>query len=150
MLERAAKATEKLLYGPRIPLNDEINARFENPRVISLHVASEGDDKQQGLGNMRQGWREGLKVLAQKLQKEESLKEVTTIVATSWFIRVVGPMFEELGFNVDYTDTDPEGKYFRNRNTIRNRMVGVPEKYREVKVCFAKMSREELLQRYGS
>ena len=141
---------EQLIYGPRVELNDLLSARFENRTSVSLHVSPTGDrEKQRAIGETRQGWRDGLRVLAQKTKEDPAFKEVTMVTATSWVVRVLGPMFEELGFHVDYEGEDPAGRFFLTRYKLMHNFDRPPKKYQGIKPCFANMLRTELLKRHG-
>src|SRR3989338_569360 len=149
MLEPVSRLAERAIYGPRVELNELLSALFENSTAVSLHVSPTGDrEKQNAIGETRQGWRDGLRVLAQKTKGDPTFKDVTVITATSWVVRVLGPMLEELGFHVDYENEDQAGKFFLTRYKLAHKFDKVPDKYRSVKPCFASISRTELLERY--
>ena len=62
-----------------------------------------------------------MRVLAQKTKGDPTLKDVTVITATSWVVRVLGPMLEELGFHVDYENEDQAGKFFLTRYKLAHK-----------------------------
>ncbi len=149
MLETARRKVEKLLYGPRIELNAMISARLEGTTSLSLHIyPAEAREKQYAIGETRQGWRDALYVLAQKCRNDPAFKNVETITATSWYVRALGPMFEELGFEVDYDNKDQSGRFFLKRYSIAHAFDKRPRKYVGVKLCFAKISRSKLCEQY--
>ena len=151
MFERTLRAVDKMLYGQQIELNELLKVRFENPTSVSLHITSTTDrEKQRSIGETRSAWREALTNLAQMMREDRKFRGVKTITLTAWLPRIIGPMFEQLGFHVDYNDEDPEGRFYRARNAVRNVFGEIPEKYRGTKPCFIKMSRDELFERYGS
>ena len=166
MFERTFRTADKMLYGQQIELNELLKVRFEGSNSISLHITpvidrkkevSSSEEKNTGsrkrTGETARLWNDALTKLAKLVTEEPRFIKVTTITFTSWLARTshYGEILKEKGFHVDADNADPDGNFLRVRNKVRNVVMrDVPKEHQGLEPCFATMTREKLLQTYGS
>lgn len=127
-----------------------VSFKRETREVVSLHVGDE-EEKYDTAERLKM-IHEGLRSLAERLREAPTLYDVDEIVVVSWLVREHTGVFEHLGFTVDKEHHDAFGEemvtaYMKEDYELS---LKVPDEQRYTRPMYAKMSKQDFLQRYGS
>lgn len=121
-----------LSHGNLIPLSEAL-AFGTHGTTAHIHLAPASS---LGIAKLRADVDTGLRELARRLQEEPELQAIQTVEASSWIVAKNPRLIERLGFTVDgLISEEVRERYFHEESRP---------------VASAHMSREDLLERYGS
>lgn len=101
-------------------INDVLNFDIHET-TLYLHVYP---STSLGLAEFRKQFKEGLTLIAQRIETDPSLQQIQTITGISWLVAEARPLLERLGFTVEENPDEPTSP-------------------------IATMSREEFIKRFG-
>lgn len=127
----------------------EIASEPLNPKYVSIHIHSADDLTP---AEKMKKFVEGMKGLARLINVSQYHKETSYVVACSWIVREHPALLRRLGFTIDDSALPDIQKYERDvyAKGQKIRDYDIKEEHRDTEPAFAYISREDLLNRYGT